>query len=175
MSGPEVARPAGSSPSGRLCPPVQFGLVILGMILLIFGFFYVLAPATAISSVDTLASQVGVKTLPPTEPNSYDRSWLIFTFAYMMGATACCFLTLVRPDGRLAYLEILLLLKSTSSLTGLAFFLALNPYGFYLATFITDGVIFLAVLAIYLHIRRAHTPGSASLSRNSEPGPNPEP
>lgn len=150
---PATTPPVQALELGRLD---QIALATLGLVLLAFGFFYLLDPALSLSSIDTLAVHLGLGTNPPNEPAGYDRSWLIFTFAYMMGATACCFLALLRPAASPVYLELLLLLKVTSSLTGLAFYLALDPYGFYLATFLTDGVIALIVFAIYRHVMRAH-------------------
>ncbi len=155
---PQAPAPSGRGhPSGPRCAWASIALLILALVLLVFGFFYLLEPGPSVSSINSIATTLGLH-LPATPSNPPEfRGWVGFTFAYMMGATACALMAaLSRPPARDAYLNILMLLKGTSSLTGLGLFLAQAAYPFYLATFLTDGLIFLGVLLVRLHLTRSH-------------------
>lgn len=141
-----------------LSPPdllAEIVLYVLGVVLLVFGFFYLLEPSLSVSSINAIAVALGLH-LPPAPTDVPDFSgWLGFTFAYMMGATFCAFQAArIRAPERIAYVNVLLLLKATSSLTGLGFFLGEHEYPFYLATFLIDGLIFGVVLYVRTRLTR---------------------
>ncbi len=152
---------AGKHACGPSCPWATGVLVVLGLVLLLFGFFYLLAPGPSVGSINGIATTLGLHLTPtPSEVPAF-RGWVGFTFAYMMGATLCCFMAArTTAPARTAYLNVLLLLKGTSSLTGIGLFLAQAAYPFYLATFLTDGLIFLGVLLLRRHLLASH--GAAS-------------
>ena len=147
----------GRHPCGPSCPWATVVLVVLGLVLLLFGLFYFLAPGPSVGSINGIAMTLGLHLTPtPSEVPAF-RGWVGFTFAYMMGATLCCLMAArTTAPARTAYLNVLLLLKGTSSLTGIGLFLAQAAYPFYLATFLTDGLIFVGVFILRRHLLASH-------------------
>lgn len=123
------------------------------LLFLVFGVLYLGAPDAVVGAVSSLGKSLGIDTVPSSgSPGIFD-GWLIFTFAYMMGAAAASFLAATAPYDPLPYLRILTVLKVTSSMTGLALFLFVDPFAFYLATALVDGVIAVTIFMLFTHLR----------------------
>jgi hypothetical protein len=149
---------------GPACGPTRIILLVLALVLYVFGFVYVLAPAYSISSIQSIANGIGLHLpVPPTEPSGFFYGWIGFTFAYMMAAASCALLASSPSPERPAYLNVLLVLKGTSSMTGLVLFVRGPAYAFYLSTFLIDGLLFLLVLVLRIHLTRRHELGRTHL------------
>lgn len=167
-SAPDVGATASS---GRLCSPgpscraSNLVLRVLALVLFVFGFVYLLEPGLSISSIQSIATAIGLHLpTPPPEPSGAFYGWIGFTFSYMMAASACALLaSFEQGHARTAYLNVLLVLKGTSSLGGLALFLHGPPYAFYLSTFLVDGLLFLLTFYLRSHLLRHHEARAATL------------
>lgn len=165
-----------SGPDDRLASLV---LVVLALVLYVFGFVYALDPGMSASSIQSIALAIGLHTPPPpsdASPQFY--SWVGFTFSYMMAAGTCSLLASRPSPERMAYLNILLVLKGTSSLGGLVLFVRGPEYAFYLSTFLVDGLLFLLVWFLRVRLRKlqvskkgAPTAPPSAVSAESSPGP----
>ncbi|MDE1819722.1 MAG: hypothetical protein KGJ23_01880 [Euryarchaeota archaeon] len=166
-----AAARSSSHATGPRCPQASLALLLLAVVLYVFGVFYVLDPSASVASIQGVATGIGLKLpAPPSEPSGYFYGWIGFTFAYMMAAaTSSFFAARSSTESRTAYLNVLLVLKGTSSFTGIVLFVSQPHYAFYLATFLTDGLIFLGVWAIRAHLLHRHPTSSAeAVSRRSE-------
>lgn len=144
----------GKGPDCRLASII---LLVLALVLYVFGFVYALAPATSISSIQTIAVAIGLHLpKPPPEPPGFFYGWIGFTFSYMMAAGTCSLLASRPSPERMAYLNILMVLKFTSSMTGLVLFVRGPAYAFYLSTFLVDGLLFVLAVVLRTHLRRKH-------------------
>lgn len=175
---PSRSAPGGRSrhPGGPDCSTASFALLVLAVVLYAFGAFYLVDPNLSVSSVDAIAQSLhlGLPATPPMAPGAF-LGWVGFTFAYMVGAGSCALLASRGPDGREAYLNILLVLKGTSSLVGLGLFVAQPHYAFYLATFLTDGTILGIVWFVRQHLAKYHAaPPRATGATDAPPGPAPD-
>ncbi len=135
-----------------ICRTSSLLLYALGAIFLLFGFLYVVYPMSTAQTIGQLGANLGLPQPPSDHLEDSFGGWLIFTLAYMIGAAACSFAAGREPTEPAPYLNILLVLKITSSLTGLTFFLTQDHYAFYLATFLVDGLLAFLIFGIRRHM-----------------------
>lgn len=144
--------------AGPTCKLSSIVLLVLALVLYVFGLLYFVDPNLSVSSIQGIAVSIGLH-LPaaPSTSSGAFYGWIGFTFAYMMAAGTCAFLASRGPEGRTAYLNVLLVLKGTSATTGAVLFLAQAHYAFYLATVLTDGLLFVLVWFVRAHLVREHS------------------
>lgn len=153
------------TPPGRLwpiCGTSSLVLTLLGVLFLLFGILYLAFPDPVVSLVSGSGRSLGLDSLPPSGSPSAFGGWLVFTFAYMMGAAGAAFLAAFERRDPIPYTRLLILLKFTSSLTALALFLIEARYAFYLVTALVDGLLgtLIGVVAVHLrhHMERLKNP-----------------
>jgi len=114
------------------------------------GVLFLVSPDKPISFFNALSPNLG---LPPSPANGFDF-YLILAAGYMYLVTILAFLMYRSPENRILPL-LLAHAKLASSIVSLAFFLLQARYLIYMANFAVDGAIGIAVLAVYLKMRRA--------------------
>jgi len=113
------------------------------------GLIFLLIPDKVLVFFNTLSPFFGLPQSPVISWNFY----LILTSGYMYLVTILAFLMFKHPENR-TFPFILIHGKVASSVLSLALFLVQAHYLIFLANFIVDGIIGLAVLALYLKMRR---------------------
>lgn len=117
--------------------------VILGVLAFAFavtGIGFLFFPKEILSQLETIGRSFG-----PFTPTSGERFWLILAFAYMMLVTFLAGMSAWRPQTFRPMLWALMIGKSVSSLTALAFFITDRPAFIYLLNFLVDGGLVLLV------------------------------
>ncbi len=144
--------PSSSGQWFPICRNSSVILYLLSILFLVFGVLYVAFPQTAVNDITQIGNALGLPAPTPAQLADSFGGWLIFTFAYMVGATASSFLAAREPENPRPYLDILVVLKVTSSGTGAVFFLTQAHYAFYLATALVDALLAVVVLVVRAHL-----------------------
>lgn len=128
-------------------------LTISGWTYLVVGFAFALLPGKLMH----LVNQLSVRTLPglPLVQISPVKFWVALSFSMMMTIAAICFVAALNIRRNKIFIIPLLIAKSASALSGLAYFILSATCLAYLLIFIVDGSIFLTTLFFYLRANRA--------------------
>jgi hypothetical protein len=121
----------------------------LTILFAITGILFLGIPDKVIAFINTFSSSLGMLQAPIIERNFY----LILAVGYMYLVTTLAFLMFRHPENH--YFPLLLThAKIGSSILSLALFLLHAHYLIYLVNFIIDGLIGIAVLTIYMKMRK---------------------
>ncbi|HBR17278.1 MAG: hypothetical protein A3G39_01805 [Deltaproteobacteria bacterium RIFCSPLOWO2_12_FULL_43_16] len=120
---------------------------------LVVGFAFAIAPGEILKAINLIS---GVLTPGLKEVSlSVERFWLSLTFSMMMTIAALSYIAQRNVRKNKGYIIPLLISKSASALSGMAFFILSARYLAYLAIFIVDGSIFWITLFFYVRANRA--------------------
>ncbi len=127
-------------------------LIISAVAYLAGGFAFVLAPEIIITGINFLSGKF-TPGLPEILP-SKDKFWLCLAFSMMMTITALCYMAQRHVSKNLGYVVAVLIAKSASALSALAFFIFSARYFAYLVIFLVDGTIFWITLYFLVKAHR---------------------
>jgi hypothetical protein len=123
--------------------------LVLMLLFAITGLLFLFIPDRVVGLFNTLSSSLNMTPAPLPGFSLY----LILAVGYMYLVTVLAFLMFRRPENR-TFPLLLTHAKLASSILSLAFFLVQDRYLIYLANFVIDGAIGLAVLTLTLKARR---------------------
>jgi len=143
-------------------------LRISGVVYLVVGFAFVLAPVPILQGINLTSDWLNLGL--PLAPLTVEKFWLSLAFSMMMTIATLCYLGQrnVRQSG---YVIALLISKTSSALSGLAFFLFSAHYLAYLAIFLVDGSIFWITLYFFLQAQRVFFATQTAMLRQPPPAP----
>jgi hypothetical protein len=125
--------------------------LILLVLFAVTGLLFLIIPDGVLGFFNSLSSYLGMLSSP--SPMSGWNFYLILAVGYMYLVGILAFLMFRHPENRF-YPLLLVQAKLASSFFSLVFFLLHAHYLIYLANFVVDGVIGIAVLVLYLKMRK---------------------
>lgn len=128
-------------------------MAISALTYLTVGLAFAIMPVRILEALNAF-SRILLPSLEET-PLSVEKFWLSLTFSMMMTIAALCFIARHNIRKNKGYIIPLLLSKSASALSGLAFFIFSASYFSYLAIFLIDGSIFWITLYFYIRANKA--------------------
>jgi len=143
-------------------------LAISAVVYLVAGFAFVLAPVLILQGINFISGLL-IQSLPLV-PLSVEKFWLSLVFSMMMTIATLCYLG-QRNVRQAGYVIALLVSKTASALSGLAFFIFSAHYLAYLAIFLVDGSIFWITLYFFIKAHKVYFANQTALLRQPPAAP----
>ncbi len=120
---------------------------------IVVGIAFAIAPGAILKGVNAISTVL----MPGLDqiPVSVERFWLSLTFSMMMTIAALSYIAAHNVRKNKGYIIPLLISKSASAISAMAFFIFTARYFAYLAIFLIDGSIFWIILFFYIRANRA--------------------
>lgn len=132
---------------------LSYFMAISAVTYLAVGLAFAIAPGAILRGINALSKIL----MPGLDeiPVSTERFWLSLTFSMMMTIAALSYIAAQNVRKNKGYIIPLLISKSASAISAMAFFIFTARYFAYLAIFLIDGSIFWITLFFYIRANRA--------------------